>query len=40
MIEAVREPLERIAKKTDLTSVASTGDAREEVKLVSALFAS
>ena len=40
MIEAVREPVERIAEKTDLTRIASTGDAREEVNLVGPLFGS
>ena len=40
MIEAVREPLERNAEKSDLTGVASAGDAREEVNLVGALFGS
>ena len=40
MIEAVREPSERIAEKTDLTGVASASDAREEVNLVGALFGS
>ena len=40
MIEAVREPPERIAEKRDLTGVASACDAREEVNLESALFGS
>jgi hypothetical protein len=40
VFEAVRKPLERIAEKTDLTGVASAGDAREEVNLVGALFGS
>ena len=40
VIQAVRELLERIAEKTDLTGVASAGDAREEVNLVGALFGS
>jgi hypothetical protein len=40
VIEAVRELLERIAEKTDLTGIASAGDAREEVDLVGALFGS
>jgi hypothetical protein len=40
VIEAVRKPLECIAEKSDLTGVASAGDAREEVNLVGALFGS
>jgi hypothetical protein len=40
VIETVREPLERIAEKTDLTGVASAGDAREKVKVEGALFGS
>jgi hypothetical protein len=40
VIEAVREPPERIAEKRDLTGVASACDAREEVNLEGALFGS
>ena len=40
MIEAVREPLERIAEKTKLTGIASAGEAGEEVNLEGALFGS
>ena len=40
MIEAVREPPERIAEKSDLTGVASACDAPEEVKLEGAFFGS
>jgi hypothetical protein len=38
VIEAVREPVERIAEKADLTGIALAGDAREEVNPVGALF--
>jgi hypothetical protein len=40
MIEAVREPPQRIAEKPDLTGVASACDARDEVNLEDALFGS
>jgi hypothetical protein len=40
VIEAVREPPERIAEKTDLTGVTSASDAQEEVNLEGALFGS
>jgi hypothetical protein len=40
VIETVREPLERIAEKTDLMGVASAGDAREKVNVEGARFGS
>jgi hypothetical protein len=40
VIEAMREPLERIAEKTDLSGVSSAGDARKEVNLEGTLLGS
>jgi hypothetical protein len=39
-IEAMRELLERIAEKTDLSGVSSAGDTREEVNLEGTLLGS